>query len=76
VKAVNATGMKNLVMAGIATDVCLAFATISAKNLGFNPYAVIDASGTWSVIALEAAVERMVMNNVTIMSWFAVASEL
>jgi len=63
-------------MAGIATDVCLAFAALSAVNMGFNTYAVIDASGTWSVVARETAVERLVMNNVNIMSWFAVSSEI
>jgi len=55
-KAVNATGMKNLVMAGISTDVCLTFAALSGVSLGFNVYAVLDASGTWSEEIRETAV--------------------
>jgi len=53
---VNATGMKNLVLAGISTDVCLTFAALSARDLGFNVYAVIDASGTWSEEIRETAI--------------------
>jgi len=48
--------MKNLVLAGISTDVCLTFASLSAKDLGYNVYAVIDASGTWSDIVRETAI--------------------
>jgi len=73
---VNHTGKKNLVIIGISADVCLAFAAISAVNMGYNAYAVIDASGTFSIFEREAALYRLMMNNVTIMSWLAVSSEL
>jgi len=64
------------VIAGIATDVCLTFAALSAVDLGYNVSAVIDASGTWSVLARDLAIERLAMNNINLMGWFAVASEL
>jgi len=63
-------------MAGISTDVCLVFAALSGKDLGYNVSAVIDASGTWSDIVRTTAIERLVENDINIMSWFAVASEL
>ena len=44
--AVAATDRKNLVIAGISTDVCLAFAALSAVERGYNVHAIIDASGT------------------------------
>jgi len=56
VNAVNKTGMKNLVMAGISTDVCLTFAALRAKDMGYNVYAVIDSSGTWSEEIRETAI--------------------
>jgi len=64
------------VIAGIATDVCLTFAALSAYDLGYNVTAVIDASGTWSVIARDLAIDRLVMNKINVMGWFAVAGEL
>jgi len=76
VKVVNNTNRTNLVIAGIATDVCLTFAALSAVDLGYNVTAVVDASGTWSVIARDLAIQRLVMNRVNLMGWFAVASEL
>jgi len=48
--------MKNLVIAAISTDVCLTFAALKAKDLGYNVYAVIDASGTWSTEIRDLAV--------------------
>lgn len=44
--AVLATGRRNLVMAGITTDVCLIFPAIDAVGEGFNVQAVMDASGS------------------------------
>jgi len=63
-------------MAGISTDVCLTFAALSGKDLGYNVSAVIDASGTWSDLIRTLAIKRLVMNDINIMSWFAVAGEL
>ncbi len=44
--AVVATGRRNLIMAGVTTDVCLVFPTISAVQEGFRVQAVLDASGS------------------------------
>jgi len=67
---------KKLVMAGISTDVCLTFAALSAIKEGYEVYAVIDASGTWSKLIEDTAIIRMAMANAHIMSWFAVSAEL
>jgi len=45
VAAVEATGKKTLVMAGVWTSVCVAFPALQAKLDGYKVYAVIDASG-------------------------------
>lgn len=74
--AVAATGCKNLVVAGISTDVCLAFAALSAVDRGYQVQAIIDASGTWSDAAQTAAVQRMAAAGITINSTVAITAEL
>ena len=43
-QAVESTGRRNLIMAGVTTDVCLVFPTISACREGYQVQAVMDAS--------------------------------
>ena len=57
--AVAATGRKNLIMAGVTTDVCLIFPTIDAAKEGYEVQAVIDASGSPSELSDEFACQRM-----------------
>ena len=59
VAAVKKTGRKNLIMAGVTTDVCLVFPTISAVREGFNVQAVMDASGSPFDISEEMSRRRM-----------------
>jgi len=58
-KAVLATGRKNLIMAGVTTDVCLIFPAIDAAVEGFNVQAVMDASGSPSLLSEEFSRQRM-----------------
>ena len=58
-KAVQATGRKTLVMAGVWTSVCVQFPALQAKAEGYNVYAVIDASGDMSQAATDMSVARM-----------------
>jgi len=59
VKTVRATGKKTLIIAGVWTSVCVAFPAIQAKADGYTVYAVIDASGDMSLMASQAALDRM-----------------
>ena len=59
VKAVEATGRKTLVMAGVWTSVCVAFPALQAKADGYKVYAVMDASGDVSNMATDATLARM-----------------
>lgn len=58
-KAVEASGKKTLIMAGVWTSVCVAFPALQAKAEGYTVYAVMDASGDMSVMASQAALARM-----------------
>jgi len=76
VTAVGNTGRKKLLIAGISTEVCLAFAALSAKQDGYDVYAVIDASGTWNKLVEEVAIARMVQAGIKPITWVAVGAEL
>jgi len=76
VAKVKKSGRKKLIMAGVSTDVCLAFAAISAVQDGFEVYAVLDASGTWSPLVAQTATQRMVQAGVVPVTWVAVSAEL
>lgn len=76
VAAVKATGKKQLIIAGTITSVCMAFPAISAVYDGFQVFAVIDASGTYSKMAQEITLARVVQAGVVPMDTAAVASEL
>ena len=76
VAAVKATGRKTLIIAGTITSVCMAFPSIAAVHEGFKVFAVVDASGTYSKMAQEITLARVVQAGVVPMDTAAVASEL
>ncbi|MBJ7947651.1 MULTISPECIES: isochorismate family cysteine hydrolase YcaC [Bacillus cereus group] len=76
VKAIEATGKKQLIIAGVVTDVCVAFPALSAINAGYEVFVVTDASGTFSKQVADAALMRMAHGGVQLMNWFSVAAEL
>ncbi|MFB5248935.1 isochorismate family cysteine hydrolase YcaC [Bacillus mycoides] len=76
VKAIEATGNKQLIIAGVVTDVCVAFPALSAVNAGYEVFVVTDASGTVSKQVADAALLRMAHGGVQLMNWFSVAAEL
>lgn len=76
VKAVKDTGKKQLIVAGVVTDVCVAFVALSALEAGYEVFVVTDASGTFDETIRAAAWERMNTAGVQLLNWFAVACEL
>jgi nicotinamidase-related amidase len=76
VKAVEATGRKQLIIAGIVTEVCVAFPALSAIEAGYEVFVVTDASGTFDKASRDAAWMRMSAAGVQLVNWFAAASEL
>src|SRR5437762_8357730 len=75
-KAVEATGRKKLIIAGVSTEVCLAFPAIHATAIGYDAYAVIDASGTFSETKRITGLLRMVQAGVIAADYAAVAVEM
>jgi nicotinamidase-related amidase len=58
--AVEKTGRKKLVIAGLWTEVCVAFPTLDALREGYEVYFVADAIGGVSKVAHDSAVQRMI----------------
>jgi nicotinamidase-related amidase len=76
VKAVKATGKKQLIIAGVVTEVCVAFPALSAIEEGFEVFVVTDASGTFNEVTRHSAWDRMSAAGAQLMTWFGVACEL
>ncbi|SPA48310.1 isochorismate family cysteine hydrolase YcaC [Cupriavidus taiwanensis] len=76
VKAVKATGKKQLLIAGVVTEVCVAFPALSAIEEGYDVFVVTDASGTFNEVTRESAWRRMAEAGAQLMTWFGVACEL
>ncbi len=74
--AVEKTGRKKLIMAGVTADVCLTFPALGAVRDGYDVYAVMDASGTVSEQALYASMFRMSQAGVKIANTNMVIAEL
>ncbi len=76
VKAVKETGRKTLIIAGTITSVCMAFPAISAIADGYRVFVVVDASGTYSKMAEEITLARVVQAGAVPMDTAAVAAEI
>jgi nicotinamidase-related amidase len=74
--AVESTGRKNLIMAGVTTDVCLVFPTISACQEGYQVQAVMDASGSPFELSEEMSRRRMEREGVVLTATNTMMAEL
>ncbi len=76
VEAVKATGKRQLIIAGVVTEVCVAFPALSAIEEGYDVFVVTDASGTFNEITRHSAWDRMSAAGAQLMTWFGLACEL
>lgn len=58
--AIEQTGRKKIVLAGLWTEVCVCFPTVQAIQAGYDVYVVADACGDISVEAHERAIQRAI----------------
>lgn len=75
VDVVKATGRKQLILAGLWTEVCVAMPAIQALGEGWDVTVITDASGGVSVEAHEVAIQRMIAAGANVMTWLALAAE-
>jgi nicotinamidase-related amidase len=74
--AVERMGRKKLIIAGLWTEVCVAFPTLDALRAGYEVYVVVDAIGGVSRTAHESAMQRMIQAGATPISVLGLACEL
>jgi nicotinamidase-related amidase len=63
-RAIEATGRKKLIFAGISLEICAAFPAITAVGKGLDAYVAVDACGTFSQTKREAGLLRMLQAGV------------
>jgi nicotinamidase-related amidase len=59
VATVHKTGRKNLVISALWSEVCLVMPAVQALTDGYGVYAVVDACGSASELAQDAAIRRI-----------------
>ena len=75
VDAVKATRRKQLIIAGLWTEICVAMPVIQALGEGWDVTVITDASGAVSVEAHEVAIQRMIAAGANMMTWLALTAE-
>ncbi len=75
VEAVKKSGRKQLIIAALWTEICLAMPVIQSLADGYDVFFVTDASGGVSREAHDMAILRMVQAGAVPITWVAVMSE-
>jgi len=76
VQAVTTLGRHKLIVAGISTEVCLGLTAIRAVGLGYDAYAAVDASGTFSWTKHETGLLRMAQAGVIVTDYATTMVEI
>ena len=74
--AVEATGRKKFVIAGLSTEVCLTFPTLYMLDEGYEVYPVADAVGGIFPVAHDRAFDRMIHAGARSVTAISFGSEL
>ena len=74
--AIEATGRKKLIFAGISLEVCAAFPAMTAVAKGLDAYVAVDASGTFNETKRQAGILRMLQAGVIISDYATLMVEI
>lgn len=74
--AIRATGKKQIIVAGITTDVCTTFMALSLRAEGYSVWANVEASGTTTTLVRDTANDRMQNAGVQLVSLFSIVCDL
>jgi nicotinamidase-related amidase len=75
-RAIETTGRKKLIFAGISLEVCAALPAITAAGKGLDAYVAVDASGTFSETKRQAGLLRMVQAGVVLSDYGTLMVEI
>lgn len=76
VEALKATGRKKVILAGVATDLCVALLSLDLMRNGYEAILVADASGSQDHVAETAGLMRLSQSGATLTSWVGLGGEL
>jgi len=75
-RAIEGTGRKKLIFAGISLEVCAAFPAITAVGKGLDAYVAVDASGTFSETKRQVGLLRMLQAGVIVSDYTTLMVEI
>ena len=75
-EAIEATGRKKLIFAGITADFCAGLPAKSAAAAGYDVRLVMDASGNLNPMVLQTTIASLTQAGVVCTNWLSVLAEL
>ena len=75
-RAIEATGRKKLIFAGLSLEVCAAFPAMTAVSRGLDAYVAVDASGTFSETKRQVGLLRMLQAGVVLSDYATLMVEI
>src|SRR6202163_2105269 len=75
-RAIEASGRKKLIFAGLSLEVCAAFPAITAVGKGLDAYVAVDASGTFSETKRQVGILRMLQAGVIVSDYATLMVEI
>jgi len=75
-RAIEATGRKKLIFAGLSLEVCAAFPAMTAVGKGLDAYVAVDACGTFSKTKREVGLLRMMQAGVILSDYATLMIEV
>lgn len=74
--AIEGTGRRQVVVAGVSLEICATYPALGAKAAGYDARVVLDASGTFNEAKRTAGLARLAGAGVPVMDYASVAVEM
>ncbi|WP_028534632.1 isochorismatase family protein [Paludibacterium yongneupense] len=74
--AIEKTGRKQIIIAGVSLEICAGFPALSAKAAGYDSRVVLDASGTFNEAKRTAGLQRLQGAGVPVTDYATAAVEM
>jgi nicotinamidase-related amidase len=74
--AIEATGRKKLIFAGLSLEICAGFPAMTALNKGYQSYVAVDACGTFNKTKHETGLIRLAQAGVIVSDYAALMVEM
>ncbi|BBF85486.1 nicotinamidase family protein YcaC [Aquitalea magnusonii] len=74
--AIEKTGRKQIIVAGVSLEICASFPALSAKAAGYDTRVVLDASGTFNEAKRTAGLQRLLGAGIPVTDYATAAVEM